>query len=213
MSARRIATPADLGALVRESRRAAHLTQAELAAEAGVSREWLLGLERGSRPRAELTKVLAVLDVLDLPLTIGRESSASEDSAEPDSAEPGARLSTAEVTRRAITETRPADSRHVQLFSPYLPRADLSAMLPKFDVTSVLPKVSTAALMPAVDPSVLAALRRGMMPTAGSLVRASLATSASGSAADLESGNDESADSDDDVQHVDDDSGQESRPR
>ncbi len=83
MTLQRIATPADLGAIVRESRLLAHLTQAELAAKAEVSREWLIGLERGSRPRAELTKVLAVLDVLDLPLTVGGASSTSGGGEEP----------------------------------------------------------------------------------------------------------------------------------
>ena len=42
-----------------------------------MSREWLIGLEHGARPRAELTKVLSVLDVLDLPLAVGRASSDS----------------------------------------------------------------------------------------------------------------------------------------
>ena len=72
MVIRRIATPSDLGAAVRDARTGAQLTQAQLAEMAGVSREWLIGLERGARPRAELTKVLDVLAALDLPLGVQR---------------------------------------------------------------------------------------------------------------------------------------------
>lgn len=48
------------------------------------------------------------------------------------------------------------------------------------DVSSTRPKVSAALLMPTMYPSVMAALRRSATPTAGSLARAVLATSASG---------------------------------
>ena len=68
---RRIRTPQDLGAALRDGRRARELTQAELARAAGVSREWLIGVEQGHRPRAELEKVLAVLAALGLPLIVG----------------------------------------------------------------------------------------------------------------------------------------------
>lgn len=112
---RRIVTPADLGAAVREARTAAHLTQAELATRAGVSREWLIGLERGSRPRAELTKILGVLSALDQPLMLGREESAEPSSKGGESFNRGTGMSTAEVTRRAIERTRQptAESAHM----------------------------------------------------------------------------------------------------
>ena len=54
----------ELGAEVRAERHRRGLTQAELAARAGVSREWLSRLERGA-PRLEADKVLGVLRVLD----------------------------------------------------------------------------------------------------------------------------------------------------
>ena len=49
-----------LGMLLREQRRLQGLTQAQLAHRAGVSRQWLSGLERG-REGAELGRVLRTL--------------------------------------------------------------------------------------------------------------------------------------------------------
>ena len=205
MSPRRVVTPADLGAVVRESRLAARLTQAELAAAAGVSREWLLGLERGARPRAELGKVLAVLDALDLPLTIGSEPSTSEASAEPDdSAEPETRLSTAEVTRRAIVATRPAEIWHSQLRALVAPNADFA---------STVARASLDALKPALDTKALATIREGTKPTAGSLLRAMHADPARNTSTGLEADVDEAPVAEDEVQAVDREPGQESRPR
>lgn len=51
MLSRRVVTPLDLGFDVRDARMAVGLTQAELVEKAGVSREWLNGVERGKRPR------------------------------------------------------------------------------------------------------------------------------------------------------------------
>lgn len=106
MSLRRISTPLDLGAAVRDGRNAARLTQAELASRAGVSREWLIGLERGARPRAEFTKILAVLAALDQPFMLGDrgpEGTVKEGTGK--TQRQGAE-STAELTRRAIERTQ-----------------------------------------------------------------------------------------------------------
>lgn len=54
---------ADLGSAVRAERRRRGLSQAALAAQAGVSREWLGRLENGA-PRLEADKVLTVMGVL-----------------------------------------------------------------------------------------------------------------------------------------------------
>jgi len=56
--------PQGLGAAIREARDAAGWTQAELAERAGVSRAFVVGIERGGRPRAELSRVLAVVRAL-----------------------------------------------------------------------------------------------------------------------------------------------------
>lgn len=57
----------DVGAVVRAERRRRGLSQAKLAARAGVSREWLGRLENGA-PRLEADKVLSVLRELDFSL-------------------------------------------------------------------------------------------------------------------------------------------------
>ena len=111
MALRRIATPHDLGAAVRDARTAAQLTQVELAERAGVSREWLIGLERGARPRAELTKILVVLAALDQPLMLGREEAAEAPEKDEEPARDGEPMTTAEVTRRAIEQSWPTTLR------------------------------------------------------------------------------------------------------
>ena len=65
----RVQTMAELGALVRNARERAGLTQTELAQRARVSREWLQKVEAG-RTSAEMPRVLAVLAELDLVLDI-----------------------------------------------------------------------------------------------------------------------------------------------
>ncbi|MCK9248615.1 MAG: helix-turn-helix domain-containing protein [Solirubrobacteraceae bacterium] len=58
-----------LAAVLRGRRLDLDLTQADVAARAGVSRQWLSGLERG-RAGAEVGLVLRVLDVLDLRMDL-----------------------------------------------------------------------------------------------------------------------------------------------
>ena len=54
----------ELGAAVRAERRRRGMSQATLAVQAGVSREWLGRLENGAR-RLEADKVLSVMSALD----------------------------------------------------------------------------------------------------------------------------------------------------
>jgi y4mF family transcriptional regulator len=56
-------TPAELGRMVREARRAAGLRQDHLAGAAGVGVRFLIELEAG-KPTVQLGKVLAVLEAL-----------------------------------------------------------------------------------------------------------------------------------------------------
>lgn len=58
---------AELGAAVRAERKRRGLTQAALAEQAEVSREWLSRLENGA-PRLEVEKVLRTLNVLAIKL-------------------------------------------------------------------------------------------------------------------------------------------------
>lgn len=65
-----IRTPADLGAVIRDHRRQLGLDQATLAKRIGVSRQWVIAIERG-RSRAELGLVLRALEALGLRLDTG----------------------------------------------------------------------------------------------------------------------------------------------
>ena len=64
----RIRTPADLGALIRSTRKKLRLDQSTLAKKIGVSRLWLVEIEKG-KPRAEIGLVLRALDALRVNLT------------------------------------------------------------------------------------------------------------------------------------------------
>lgn len=59
-----------IGTAVKALRRRRGLTQAALAAKAGVSRQWLVGLEAGPAAGTELGRVLQVLDALDASLWV-----------------------------------------------------------------------------------------------------------------------------------------------
>ena len=56
--------------LFTEARYTRHLTQAELAAAAGVSRQWIVAAESGTVEGLELARVMRVLDVLDASLWV-----------------------------------------------------------------------------------------------------------------------------------------------
>lgn len=60
----------ELGAALRSRRDRAGLTQGQLAERAGVSRGFVIDLERGLRPRAELFRVLAVIKALDAAIAL-----------------------------------------------------------------------------------------------------------------------------------------------
>jgi HTH-type transcriptional regulator / antitoxin HipB len=62
-----VRTPADLGAVIRDRRKQLKLDQATLAARIGVSRQWVIEIERG-HARAELALVLRALDALGIRL-------------------------------------------------------------------------------------------------------------------------------------------------
>lgn len=74
-------TTVDLGAQLRELRRARGWTQAELAERAGVSRKFVIDLERGQRVRAELDRVLAVVRALDREIALVEGARPSFDAA------------------------------------------------------------------------------------------------------------------------------------
>ncbi|GAA1705994.1 hypothetical protein GCM10009745_62300 [Kribbella yunnanensis] len=68
----------NLGAAVRDARRRQGLTQQELARRAGVSREWLVRLEKG-HARLELQLVLNTLAAVGLVLEVSDDDPAAAD--------------------------------------------------------------------------------------------------------------------------------------
>lgn len=62
-----IRTPADLGAFIRDRRKKLGFGQAELAAQIGVNRKWVISIEQG-RAHAELALVLRALNALGVRL-------------------------------------------------------------------------------------------------------------------------------------------------
>jgi y4mF family transcriptional regulator len=64
-----IRTAADVGLTIREQRKRLGLSQAALAERVGVSRQWIVDVEKG-KARAELALVLRTLDVLGLGLYV-----------------------------------------------------------------------------------------------------------------------------------------------
>lgn len=68
----RIRTPTDLGALIRDRRMKLHLDQKSLAARVGVSRQWIVEVEKG-KTRAEIGLLLRTIDVLGITLAAENE--------------------------------------------------------------------------------------------------------------------------------------------
>jgi y4mF family transcriptional regulator len=67
-----IRTPADLGAIIRDRRKQLGLDQSTFAKRIGVSRQWVIGVERG-HPRAAMGLVLRAIDALGIRLDAGME--------------------------------------------------------------------------------------------------------------------------------------------
>src|SRR2546423_6477204 len=63
----RIRTPSDIGALIRDRRTKLDLDQKALADLIGVSRQWIVAIEKG-KPRAEIGLVLRALAALGINL-------------------------------------------------------------------------------------------------------------------------------------------------
>lgn len=69
----------EVGALIRDRRKSLGLDQQTLASRAGVSRKWLVEVERG-KPGAELGLVLKTLGALALEVKIERSGQTDSDS-------------------------------------------------------------------------------------------------------------------------------------
>ena len=66
-----IRTASELGLAIRSRRRELKLDQAELARRVGVTRQWVIDIEKG-KPRAELELVMRALHALELRSVLNR---------------------------------------------------------------------------------------------------------------------------------------------
>lgn len=69
----RIRTPAELGALIRDQRTRLGIDQKSLAQKVGVSRQWIVAIERG-KARAEIGLIFRTMAALGIHLTSHVES-------------------------------------------------------------------------------------------------------------------------------------------
>ncbi len=77
-----IRTPTDLGAVIRDYRHRRGLDQNALAKKIGVSRQWVIEVEKG-KPRAEIGLVLRALLALNIALSIETAGAAAAKHAAP----------------------------------------------------------------------------------------------------------------------------------
>jgi DNA-binding XRE family transcriptional regulator len=66
---------AELGSMLREARRAKKMSQSELAAMVGVTRQWVISAEKGA-PTARLDLMLDALRCVDLLIDVVSDDSA-----------------------------------------------------------------------------------------------------------------------------------------
>jgi HTH-type transcriptional regulator/antitoxin HipB len=66
-----VGSPFDIAICIRSRRRELKLGQADLARAAGVTRQWIVALERGHRPTLELGLVLRTIEALGMELALG----------------------------------------------------------------------------------------------------------------------------------------------
>ena len=71
-AAMRIRSPSELGALIRARRRQLGLDQSGLAEKVGVSRQWIIEIEKG-KPRAAIGLILRTLNALGILLDARNE--------------------------------------------------------------------------------------------------------------------------------------------
>jgi HTH-type transcriptional regulator/antitoxin HipB len=77
MQALRLKNTRDIGALIRRRRKDLGFDQSELAERNGVSRAWLVKVERG-HPNAQIGLVLRLLNYLDVPLSASLDNAPAD---------------------------------------------------------------------------------------------------------------------------------------
>jgi HTH-type transcriptional regulator/antitoxin HipB len=77
-----VRTPADLGAVIRDRRKQLDLDQSTFAKRIGVSRQWVIGVERG-HARAAMGLVLRAIDAFGISLDAGIDQTSRRGSTSP----------------------------------------------------------------------------------------------------------------------------------
>jgi len=96
----RIRTPVDLGALIRERRIKLGLDQRSLAQKVGVSRQWIVEVEKG-KPRAEIGLLLRTIAALGISLAAEKAITAKTKSG---SGSPAVNIDSIVASARAKTQ-------------------------------------------------------------------------------------------------------------
>ena len=78
----RVRNVIDIGLVIRERRRSLGLDQQTLAQRVGVSRQWIVAVEKG-KPRAEVALVLRTLRALGLDLSVSTEEERQRPTSDP----------------------------------------------------------------------------------------------------------------------------------
>lgn len=123
-SGQRIRTPVDLGIVIRERRRALELDQRSLASRVGVSRQWIVEIEKG-KARAGIGLVLRTLQAVGLEpqvVLVGHDEVAAgaasiDDLVDIDAIVDRARAVT-QVDRERASPRRKAVTRHPSVRAP-----------------------------------------------------------------------------------------------
>lgn len=103
----RLRTPRDLGAAIKDGRRRLGLDQASLAERVGVSRQWIIAIERGKQ-RADVALVLRTFEALGLRLDVGDATVGADAATSSPAVDPGVDIDAiVEAARRPLPLARP----------------------------------------------------------------------------------------------------------
>lgn len=143
----RVSDTEDLGIIARQRRQQMRISQAELAARAGVTRQWINRFERGNA-EVTLSKVFAVIRELSLKVRVDT----TED------LDVAAKIAQYEIPRISL----PSIVTNINT-AELMPKVTVAELMPKVNVAEPLPKVNTSdiihAIQPLNDPAVLAQMK------------------------------------------------------
>lgn len=104
-----IQTPKELGLAVRSRRKELGWDQATLAHQIGVTRQWVIDIEKG-KPRAELALAMRAVRVLGMSLTVESRTEAASRESSASGRPPSAGMPDLDINAIVETNRRSADS-------------------------------------------------------------------------------------------------------